>query len=63
MVEQNQHKNPEKRQKSESRIVEVYPIDKDATPPRLGRLRVNPEEKNGARWLDLWKCFMYAVVI
>lgn len=44
--------NPEKKTElSESRIVEVYPIDKDATLPRLKVMR-SPRGENGARWLD-----------
>ncbi len=44
--------NPEKKAEvSESRIVEVYSIDKDATLPRLKVMR-SPRGENGARWLD-----------
>lgn len=52
MVEQKPTQNPEKKAEvSESRIVEVYPIDKDATLPRLKVMR-SPRGENGARWLD-----------
>ena len=44
--------NPEKKTEvSEDCIVEVYPIDKDATLPRLKVMR-SPRGENGARWLD-----------
>ncbi len=52
MVEQKPTQNPEKKAEvSESRIVEVYPIDKDATLPRLKVMR-SPRGENSARWLD-----------
>ena len=52
MVEKKPIQNPEKKTElSESRIVEVYPIDKDATLPRLKVMR-SPRGENGARWLD-----------
>ena len=52
MVEQKPTQNPEKKAEvSESRIVEVYSIDKDATLPRLKVMR-SPRGENGARWLD-----------
>lgn len=52
MVEKKPIQNPEKKTElSESRIVEVYPIDKDATLPRLKVIR-SPRGENGARWLD-----------
>lgn len=52
MVEKKPTQNPEKKTElSESRIVEVYPIDKDATLPRLKVMR-SPRGENGARWLD-----------
>ena len=52
MVEKKPTQNPEKKAEvSESRIVEVYPIDKDATLPRLKVMR-SPRGENGARWLD-----------
>ena len=52
MVEKKPIQNPEKKTElSESRIVEVYPIDKDATLPRLKVMR-SPRGDNGARWLD-----------
>ena len=52
MVEKKPIQNPEKKTElSESRIVEVYPIDKDATLPRLKVTR-SPRGENGARWLD-----------
>ena len=44
-------KSRKKAEVSESRIVEVYPIDKDATLPRLKVMR-SPRGENGARWLD-----------
>ena len=52
MVEKKPIQNPEKKAEvSESRIVEVYPIDKDATLPRLKVMR-SPRGENSARWLD-----------
>lgn len=52
MVEQKPTQNPEKKAEvSESRIVEVYLIDKDATLPRLKVMR-SPRGENSARWLD-----------
>ena len=52
MVEKKPIQNPEKKTElSESRIVEVYPIDKEATLPRLKVMR-SPRGENGARWLD-----------
>lgn len=52
MVEKKPIQNPEKKTElSESRIVEAYPIDKDATLPRLKVMR-SPRGENGARWLD-----------
>ena len=52
MVEQKPTQNPEKKAEvSESRIVEVYPIDKDATLSRLKVMR-SPRGENGARWMD-----------
>lgn len=52
MVEQKPTQNPEKKAEvSESRIVEVYSIDKDATLPRLKVMR-SPRGENSARWLD-----------
>ena len=52
MVEQKPTQNPEKKAEvSESRIVEVYPIDKDATLPRL-KVMCSPRGENSARWLD-----------
>lgn len=52
MVEKKPIQNPEKKTEvSESRIVEVYPIDKDATLPRLKVMR-SPRGENSARWLD-----------
>lgn len=52
MVEKKPTQNPEKKAEvSESRIVEVYPIDKDATLPRLKVVR-SPRGENSARWLD-----------
>ena len=52
MVEKKPTQNPEKKAEvSESRIVEVYPIDKDATLPRLKVMR-SPRGENSARWLD-----------
>ena len=52
IVEKKPIQNPEKKTElSESRIVEVYPIDKDATLPRLKVMR-SPRGENGARWLD-----------
>ena len=52
MVEKKPTQNPEKKAEvSESRIVEVYSIDKDATLPRLKVMR-SPRGENGARWLD-----------
>lgn len=52
MVEKKPIQNPEKKTElSESRIVEVYLIDKDATLPRLKVMR-SPRGENGARWLD-----------
>ena len=52
MVEQKPTQNPEKKAEvSESRIVEVYPRDKDATLPRLKVMR-SPRGENSARWLD-----------
>jgi len=52
MVEQKPTQNPKKKAEvSESRIVEVYPIDKDATLSRLKVMR-SPRGENGARWMD-----------
>ena len=52
MVEKKPIQNPEKKTElSEDCIVEVYPIDKDATLPRLKVMR-SPRGENGARWLD-----------
>ena len=52
MVEKKPTQNPEKKTEvSEDCIVEVYPIDKDATLPRLKVMR-SPRGENGARWLD-----------
>ena len=52
MVEQKPTQNPEKKAEvSESRIVEVYSIDKDATLPRL-KVMCSPRGENSARWLD-----------
>ena len=52
MVEKKPTQNPEKKAEvSEDCIVEVYPIDKDATLPRLKVMR-SPRGENGARWLD-----------
>ena len=52
MVEKKPIQNPEKKAEvSESRIVEVYPIDKDATLSRLKVMR-SPRGENGARWMD-----------
>ena len=44
-------KSKKKAEVSESRIVEVYPIDKDATLSRLKVMR-SPRGENGARWMD-----------
>lgn len=49
--EKTNTKSRKKTELSESRIVEVYPIDKDATLPRLKVMR-SPRGENGARWLD-----------
>lgn len=52
MVEKKPIQNPEKKTElSEDCIVEVYPIDKDATLPRLKVMRSTRGE-NSARWLD-----------
>ena len=52
MVEKKPIQNPEKKTElSEDCIVEVYPIDKDATLPRLKVMR-SPRGENSARWLD-----------
>ena len=52
MVEKKPIQNLEKKTElSEDCIVEVYPIDKDATLPRLKVMR-SPRGENGARWLD-----------
>ena len=52
MVEKKPIQNPEKKTElPEDCIVEVYPIDKDATLPRLKVMR-SPRGENGARWLD-----------
>ena len=52
MVEKKSTQNPEeKAEVSENCIVEAYPIDKDATLPRLKVMR-SPRGENGARWLD-----------
>ena len=52
MVEKKSTQNPEeKAEVSENCIVEAYPIDKDATLPRLKVMR-SPREENGTRWLD-----------
>lgn len=52
MVEKKPTQNPEKKAEvSEDCIVEVYPIDKDATLPRLKVMR-SPRGENSARWLD-----------
>lgn len=55
MVEKKPIQNPEKKTElSEDCIVEVYPIDKDATLPRLKVMRSSRGE-NSARWLgDGW---------
>lgn len=52
MVEKKPTQNHEKKAEvSENCIVEAYPIDKDATLPRLKVMR-SPRGENGARWLD-----------
>ena len=52
MVEKKPTQNPEKKAEvSENCIVEAYPIDKDATLPRL-KVMCSPRGENGARWLD-----------
>ena len=49
--EKTNTKSRKKTEVSEDCIVEVYPIDKDATLPRLKVMR-SPRGENGARWLD-----------